>query len=72
MRKHRSVARAQGARSFELRALASLVRLRDGRNGAVEALAMLEVCYGQFSEGLDTIDLRSANALLRGRKTAVG
>jgi len=59
------VARLQQARSFELRALTSLVRLRNGRDGATEARTWLAECYGAFTEGLDTGDLRAAKALLK-------
>jgi adenylate cyclase len=58
------VARAQQARSLELRAAMSLVRLRapSGRtDGARRALADV---LGWFSEGFDTADLRDARALL--------
>ena len=58
------VARAQGARSIELRALESLVSLRSGREDELEARTMLAACYGQFTEGLDTADLCRAKALL--------
>jgi predicted ATPase len=58
------VARRQRARSLELRAATSLGRLciKQGRRAEVRPL-LLEVC-GWFAEGLDTPDLRAAQALL--------
>jgi class 3 adenylate cyclase/tetratricopeptide (TPR) repeat protein len=56
-----AVARRQGALSLELRAAASLARLR----GDTTALADL---VGRFSEGFETADLRAARALLAGAK----
>jgi len=59
-----ALARAQQARSLELRAATSLARLaerRGGGRGGVEALAAV---YEWFDEGLDTPDLRDARALL--------
>jgi predicted ATPase len=58
------IARAQGARSLELRAVTSLARLlRDQRRHA-EARDVLAPVYGWFTEGFDTSDLREAKALL--------
>jgi tetratricopeptide (TPR) repeat protein len=59
-----SVARAQGAKLFELRASVSLARLwRDsGRTG--EALDLLAPIYGWFTEGFEEIDLVEARTLL--------
>jgi predicted ATPase len=58
------IARAQQARSFELRAATSLARLRrdQGRHG--EALGLLAPVYGWFTEGFDTPDLKEARSLL--------
>ncbi len=60
------IARRQGARSFELRAAASLARLGRclGRGG--EARPLLAEVYGRFTEGLATPDLQEARALLDG------
>jgi len=58
------VARAQGAKSFELRTLVRIVRLLDGSEGAQEARANLARAYGAFEEGRDTADLQDAQALL--------
>jgi predicted ATPase len=59
-----SVARAQGAKLFELRASVSLARLwRDnGRTG--EALDLLAPIYGWFTEGFEEIDLVEARTML--------
>jgi predicted ATPase len=59
-----AVARRQSARALELRAAMSLTRLyqKQGRQG--EARPMLAECYGWFTEGFDTPDLREAKALL--------
>jgi predicted ATPase len=61
-----SVARAQQAKAWELRAATSLARLwRDqGRRG--EARELLAPVYAGFAEGLDTADLKAAAALLDG------
>ena len=58
------VARAQQARSLELRAATDLSRLwaEQGRRG--EARDLLAPVYGWFTEGFDTIDLKDAKALL--------
>ena len=65
---HRAIeiARTQGARSLELRAAMSLARLHhEGRtaSGATAPAALVAV-YDQFTEGLDTPDLRAASDLL--------
>jgi predicted ATPase len=59
-----AVAQRQHARSLELRATTSLVRLlrRQGRND--EARGLLAPIFGWFTEGLDTADLKEAKALL--------
>jgi len=58
------IARAQRARSLELRAVTSLARLlRDQRRHA-EARDVLAPVYGWFTEGFDTADLVEAKALL--------
>jgi predicted ATPase/class 3 adenylate cyclase len=59
-----SVARAQQAKSWELRAAMSMARLwRDQgkRDGARDLLAPV---YGWFTEGFDTLDLKEAKVLL--------
>ena len=59
-----AVARAQQAKSWELRAAMSMARLlRDqGRRG--EARDLLAPVYGWFTEGFDTLDLKQARTLL--------
>ena len=63
-RKAIEIAGNQGAKSFELRAAASLARLlaRQGRRG--EALGLLAPIYAWFTEGFDTADLKNAKTLL--------
>jgi predicted ATPase len=58
------VARAQQAKSWELRAAMSLSRLwqRQGRRTAAREL--LAPVYGWFTEGFDTADLQDAKARL--------
>ena len=59
------IARAQQARSWELRAAASLARARAaGRGERGEARDLLAPVYGRFAEGFDTPDLRDAEGLL--------
>jgi DNA-binding winged helix-turn-helix (wHTH) protein/tetratricopeptide (TPR) repeat protein len=59
------IARRQGAKSLELRAVMSLSCLwqRQGKKG--EARQMLSEVYGWFTEGFDTKDLQEAQALLQ-------
>jgi predicted ATPase len=59
-----SIAREQGAKSFELRAACSLARLRRDQARGEEARPFLASVYGWFSEGLDTTDLTKARLLL--------
>jgi predicted ATPase len=58
------VARAQQAKSWELRAAISLVRLCQRQGKRTEARALLAPVYGWFTEGFDTADLQEAKALL--------
>ena len=58
------IAREQKAKSWELRAVMSLVRLYKEQGKQREARGLLAEVYGSFSEGLDTADLREAKALL--------
>jgi predicted ATPase len=57
------VARQQGAKSLELRAVVSLCRLWQQRDRRLEAHQMLTDLYSWFTEGFDTLDLREAKAL---------
>jgi class 3 adenylate cyclase/predicted ATPase len=63
-RKALAVARDQSAKSWELRAAMSLVRLLQQQNRKEEARAVLTPIYEWFTEGLDTRDLSEARALL--------
>jgi predicted ATPase len=58
------VARAQQAKSFELRAAMSMARLLRDLGKREEARELLAPLYGWFTEGFDTLDLREAKALL--------
>jgi predicted ATPase len=58
------IAGGQGAKLWELRAAASLVRLRCDQGSHAEARDLLAPVYGWFTEGFDTPDLQQAKALL--------
>jgi len=58
------VARRQQARSLELQAATSLGRLWQRQGRREDACELLQHVYGWFSEGLDTADLKAAEALL--------
>jgi predicted ATPase len=63
-------ARRQGALSWELRVAMSLARLWHHNDKTADADTLLSAVYDRFTEGFDTIDLRTARALieaLRGR-----
>jgi predicted ATPase len=64
LRRALDIARAQEAKSFELRAATSLARLLRDQNRVAEARAELAPVYGWFTEGFDTQDLKDAKALL--------
>ena len=75
------IARHQHAKSLELRAAVSLVRLRqqlaakyardsaerDAQKKLADAYLTLSAVYGEFTEGFDTVDLQEAKALLVSR-----
>ena len=58
------VARAQSAKSWELRAASRLARLWHSQDNTTEARELLDPIYGWFTEGFDTADLMEAKALL--------
>ena len=58
------VARAQKAKSWELRAATSLARLWRDQGQRAEAHDLLAPVYGWFTEGFDTLDLKEAKTLL--------
>jgi predicted ATPase/DNA-binding SARP family transcriptional activator len=58
------IARAQQARSLELRATMSLARLWIAQNRSDDARRQLSVLYAWFTEGFDTPDLQAARLLL--------
>jgi predicted ATPase len=57
-------ARAQSAKSLELRAAISLARLWTEQGRGTAARDLLEPVYGWFTEGFDTAGLKEAKALL--------
>jgi predicted ATPase len=58
------IARAQQARSWELRAAMSMARLWRDQGKRQQAHGLLAPVYGWFTEGFDTLDLKEAKALL--------
>jgi predicted ATPase len=59
-----SIAEAQEAKLWELRAAVSLARLRHDQGRRAEARDLLAPVYGWFTEGFATPDLKEARALL--------
>src|SRR5262249_13354429 len=59
-----TVARAQQAKSWELRAAMSIARLWHDRGKTKQARELLAPVYDWFTEGFDTRDLKEAKALL--------
>ena len=59
-----AVARAQQAKSWELRAATSMARLWRDQGKPQQARELLAPVYGWFTEGFDTLDLKEAKALL--------
>jgi predicted ATPase len=60
-----TVARAQQAKGWELRAAMSMARLKRDQGKQDEARDLLAPVYNWFTEGFDTLDLKEAKALLR-------
>jgi class 3 adenylate cyclase/tetratricopeptide (TPR) repeat protein len=58
------LARAQGARWWELLAAVSLARLMHSQGRTREARELLAPVYGWFTEGFDTRDIKKARSLL--------
>jgi predicted ATPase/class 3 adenylate cyclase len=58
------VARGQEAKFWELRAAAALARLWSSEGRKTEALSLVAPVYGWFTEGFDTLEMKSAKALL--------
>jgi predicted ATPase len=59
-----AVARAQQAKSWELRAATSMARLWRDQGRCDEARELLAPVYGWFTEGFGTPDLQEAKSLL--------
>jgi predicted ATPase len=60
-----AAAKAQRAKSLELRAAMDLGQLWAEQGRRSEAHALLAGVYGWFTEGFETTDLRRARALLQ-------
>ena len=58
------MARAQQAKSLELRAAMSLARLWQQQDKRQDARDLITPVYEWFTEGFDTADLQEAKALL--------
>jgi predicted ATPase len=59
-----TIAQAQEAKSWELRAATSLARLLADQGRREEAHELLAPIHGWFTEGFDTADLKGAKTLL--------
>jgi predicted ATPase len=59
-----AIARAQEAKSFELRAAMNMARLWRDQGKRDEARELLAPVYDWFTEGFDTLDLKQAKTLL--------
>ena len=66
-----TVARAQEAKSWELRAATSLARLWRDQGKPQQARELLAPIFGWFTEGFDTPDLKEAKALLLARHSVL-
>jgi len=61
----RSIGRAgKVSLSWELRTSTSLARLQHGQGRVAEARSLLQSVYDRFSEGFDTVDLKTAKTYL--------
>ena len=58
------IAREREQKSYELRTAVSLARLLDSQGRRDEACSTLGGIYDWFTEGFDTVDLRTARTLL--------
>ena len=58
------IARQQKAKSWELRAVMSMVRLYQDHGKHTDARRLLTQIYDSFTEGFDTVELREAKVLL--------
>ena len=58
------IARAQEAKFWELRAASSLARIWSSDGRQAEALSLVAPVHSWFTEGFDTLELRSAKALM--------
>lgn len=56
--------RRQGARAWELRTATDLAAFWAGRGRAAEGRALLQPVFAQFTEGMDTADVKAAGDLL--------
>jgi DNA-binding winged helix-turn-helix (wHTH) protein/predicted ATPase len=65
-----ATAREQRARAVELRAAMSLVRLTESHGRRHSALALIQPILESFTEGLDTLEVAEAQALLDAEITA--
>jgi len=59
-----ATARKQHAKSWELRAAMSMAQLWFRQGKRQQAKDLLAPIYGWFTEGLDTLDMKAARALL--------
>jgi DNA-binding SARP family transcriptional activator/predicted ATPase len=66
LRRALEIARGQQAKSLELRAARALAALWAGSGRTAEARDLLAPVYSSFTEGLETPDLKAAQALLAG------
>ena len=62
-RRSRELARAQGARAWELRTATSWARFHHSQKRSSEAYELLAPVLDQFTEGFDTADFMAASAL---------